>query len=97
MGFREVRALLIEALRSDEFTSEPRPDIMQKNLLYAGAVDKEFVIRLLRRCAGWEYSTSRHHFRDADCHIFTPVSGGERWYIKAYWHQGDAVVVSVHP
>lgn len=80
MGFKEVRALLIEALRSGEFISEPRPDIVQKNLLYAGAVNPEFVVRLLLRCAGWEYSTSRHHFRDVECHVFTPTMAGERWY-----------------
>lgn len=97
MGFKEVRAQLVEALRSGEFASEPRPDIEQKNLLAARTVDADFVIRLLQRCAGWEYSTSRHHFRDTDCHIFTPTLGGERWYLKAYWHQGVAVVVSVHP
>lgn len=96
MGFKEYRALLVEALRSGEFISEPRRDIEQKNLLATRVVTADFVVRLLLRCAGWEYSTSRHHFRDADCHIFTPTLGGERWYVKAYWHQGLVVVVSVH-
>ena len=96
MGFKEYRALLVEALRSKEYVNEDRSDAEKKNLLQGEAVNEEFVIGLLQRCAGWEYSTSRHHFRDADCHIFTPTIGGQRWYIKAYWHRGVAVVVSVH-
>jgi hypothetical protein len=97
MGFKEARARLIEALRSDQYTHDERTGAEGKNLLASGAVTEEFVVRLLRRCAGWEYSTSRHHFRDEDCHIFTPNVGGERWYVKAYWRNGLAVFVSVHP
>jgi len=97
MGFKEVRALLIEALRSGDFISEPRPDIAKKNLLYTRAVSPEFVAQLLLRCAGWEYSTSRHHFRDVECHICTPAMAGERWYVKAYFEPGRAVFISVHP
>jgi hypothetical protein len=97
MGFKEVRASLIEALQSDRFISELRPDIAKKNLLFTGVVAPEFVVRLLSRCAGWEYSLSRHHFRDVDCHVFTPVTAGERWYIKAYFEHGHAVFISVHP
>lgn len=96
MGFKDVRALLIAALRSGHFISEPRSDVEQKNLLSSGTVDEDFVIQLLPRCAGWEYGTSRHHFRDVDCHIFTPTLAGERWYIKAYFEPGHAVFISVH-
>ena len=97
MGFKEVRALLIEALQSGLFISEPRPDAAEKNLLSTGVVNPEFVARLLLRCGGWEYSTSRHHFRDVECHVFTPATAGERWYIKAYFEPGHAVFISVHP
>lgn len=97
MGSREVRALLIEALLSGVYYSEQRSDWEEKNLLYSGAVDAAFVVQLLRRCAGWEYSTSRHHSRDEDCHIFTPTMAGERWYIKAYLAPDRAVFISVHP
>jgi hypothetical protein len=80
MGFKEERARLIEALQSDRYTNEERSDGEEKNLLASGAVDAESIVLLLRRCAGWEYSRSRHHFRDADCHVFTPTpweaSGG---------------------
>lgn len=97
MGFKEVRALLIEALQTAQYISEPRPDIVRKNLLFTGEVTPEFVVRLLLRCAGWEYSTSQHHFRDVECHVFTPATAGERWYIKAYFEPGRAVFISVHP
>jgi hypothetical protein len=96
MGFKDARRLLIEALQTRQYQNEERADAAEKNLLGSGGVDRAFVIRLLRRCAGWEYSTSRHHFRDADCHIFNPMLGGERWYIKAYFEHGVAVFVSVH-
>jgi hypothetical protein len=97
MGFKEIRVLLVEALQSDHFISEPRHEIAEKNLLSTGEVTNEFVIRLLRRCAGWEYSTSPHHTEDVDCHIFTPTIGGQRWYIKAYLQNEWAVFISVHP
>jgi hypothetical protein len=97
MGFTEARARLIEALRSEVYDVEKRADTGEKNLLASGEVNEEFVVRLLQRCAGWEYSSSRHHFRDAECHIFTPSVGGRRWYVKAYWKGELAVFVSVHP
>jgi hypothetical protein len=97
MGFKEARERLIDALLSNQYTHDDRTDPESKNLLASGVVNDDFVVRLLRRCAGWEYSTSRHHFRRADCHIFTPSFGGERWYVKAYWRDEIAVFVSVHP
>ncbi|HEX2207159.1 MAG TPA: hypothetical protein VHG93_05715 [Longimicrobium sp.] len=96
MGFKEARALLIEALRAGRFIHEERSDIDEKNLLSAGAVAPAFVIRLLLRCAGWEYRTSRHHFLDVDCHVFTPTMAGDQWYVKAYLEPGRAVFISVH-
>lgn len=96
MGFKEIRALLIGALQSDHVISEPRPDAAEKNLLSTQEVTNEFVIHLLHRCAGWEYSTSKHHTQDVDCHVFTPSLGGQRWYIKAYLQSEWAVFISVH-
>src|SRR5687767_9195061 len=61
MGFKEVQALLIEALRAGLYKAEDRSDVREKNLLYTREVTPAFVIHLLSRCAGWEYSTSRHH------------------------------------
>lgn len=98
MGFKEARARLIEALQEDRYREEQRSDIRKKNLLYTGEVNADFVVRLLRRCDGWEYSASEHHFlKDTRCHAFTPYVGGERWYIKAYLlPDGVAVFISVH-
>lgn len=96
MGLNDARTLLIEALQSGLYTHEGRSEAEEKNVLGSGVVTRDFVIQLLRRCAGWEYTTSRHHFCDADCHIFTPMLGGERWYIKAYFRGNLAVFVSVH-
>lgn len=98
MGLNEVRTMLIDAIQNDHIRFEDRTDMQEKNLLYAGAVDEEFVVRLIRRCRGWEYSTSRHHARpDTWCHVLTPEFGGERWYIKAFFLDGRAVFISVHP
>lgn len=97
MGFKEIRALLIEALLDDRIEHETRAEIEDKNLLSTGEVTSELVVRLLRRCAGWEYSTSRHHTQNVDCHIFTPRMGGECWYIKAYLQNEQVVFISVHP
>ena len=96
MGFKEIRAFIVEALRSGRVRHEDRSGGEEKNLLNTGAVTEEFVARLLLRCAGWEYSTSRHHYQDVDCHIFTPTVRGERWYIKVYVEHGRAVFISVH-
>lgn len=97
MGFKEARRRLIEALQSGNIDFEKRPDFREKNLLFTGEVDAAFVIRLLRRCAGWEYSTSKHHFlKDTWCHIFTPQLRGQRWYVKAYFLTATAVFISVH-
>lgn len=97
MGFNEIRSLLIEAIQNGSIDHEHRTDMQQKNLLYAGQVDGQFVIRLIRRCTGWEYSTSRHHYIESTwCHVFTPQLGGQRWYIKVFFQSGLAVFISVH-
>jgi len=99
MGFREVRVLLIEALRSANYDGEQRADVWEKNLLHTGQVNAGFVVRLLGRCAGWEYDTSPHHSLEGIwCHVFTPRLEGDRWYIKAYFRRdGVAMFISVHP
>lgn len=98
MGFKEARALLIEALQAGNYDREQRSDVWEKNLLYTDEVDAAFVVRLLGRCAGWEYDTSPHHSREGIwCHVFTPRLEGERWYIKAYFRSdGVAMFISVH-
>lgn len=98
MGFKEVRARVIAGLESDQYAHEPRADIREKNLLHAKEVTPGFVVRLLLRCSGDDYESSRHHFDpDRICHVFTPQKWGERWYVKVYFLESVPVFVSVHP
>lgn len=98
MGFKDVREMVIHALKSGSFAQEPRPDIGNKNLLHAKEVTVEYVIGLLRRCSGDDYESSRHHSDPSlICHIFTPERRGERWYVKVYFLGSIAVFISVHP
>lgn len=98
MGFKDVRMRVIEALRSELYQNEPRADINEKNLLYTEAVSPEFVIHLLRRCSGYQYETSSHHWiPDLICHVFTPDLWGVQWYVKVYLLAESVVFISVHP
>lgn len=97
MGFKHVRELLIDALEGGLYQHENRKDMESKNLLAVGEVTAEFVVGLLRRCAGTRYRATPHHFvRGVVCHEFKPVVDGERWYVKAYFLSKDAVFISVH-
>jgi len=97
MGLKDVRSLLIDALRSERYQHEYRADMESRNLLFDEVVEPEFVIRLLQRCRGDQYACSPHHFlQRVMCHVFTPELNGERWYIKAYLLSADAVFISVH-
>jgi hypothetical protein len=58
MGLRSARTLLIAALESGVYGHEPRDVQEEKNLLAVGDVTAEFVITLLRKTKGQEYSTS---------------------------------------
>jgi hypothetical protein len=97
MGFKIIRALLIDALRRGLYEYELRADMRTKNLLWAGEVTAEQVIRLLLRCDGTRYHTSRHHLRPSEwCHVFTPEMDGEQWYIKASLPAAGVIFISVH-
>ena len=97
MGFKDVRALLVDALQTDQYTTEWRHDVAHKNLLATEKVTPAFVARLLLRCRGDDYETRRHHlYPDVPCHVFTPVLDGEGWYVKAFFASARAVFISVH-
>ena len=97
MGFKDVRARVIDALESGLYQHEGRDEQAQKNLLYSRKVTPEFVVGLLLRCSGDQYETRRHHFETQYlCHIFTPELGGERWYVKVFFRPSGAVFISVH-
>jgi hypothetical protein len=97
MGFKDVRARVIDALESELYQNEEREDGDQKNLLAAREVTPGFVAMLLRRCSGDQYEARLHH-ADPDrlCHIFKPELRGERWYVKVYFQRSIAVFISVH-
>jgi hypothetical protein len=97
MGFKEVRARVIEALQSGQYRHEDRENQREKNLLYAQEVTRGFVVDLLLRCSGDQYESSRHHLHpNLTCHVFTPERQGERWYVKVYFRPNAAVFISVH-
>lgn len=97
MGFKDVRMLLIDALRSRQYEYEERDDLEEKNLHATERVTPSFVIHLLWRCSGLEYESRKHHlYPHLLCHVFKPVVDGERWYVKAYFVSTRAIFISVH-
>ncbi len=98
MGFRDAKAALVAALETGRYAHEPREVQAEKNLLAIGEVSDVFVISLLRRTKGNEYSSGPHH-ADAtvEVHVFKPSRDGIRWYVKAYFApEMSAVFISVH-
>jgi hypothetical protein len=100
MGFNEVRRETVQALRDGRFQHEERAQAAGKNLLASGEVSVEDVVALLLRCRGNQHRTDLHHFdRTQVVHIFRPVDGQDRWYIKSYLVEQEgitAVFISVH-
>jgi hypothetical protein len=96
MGFKGVRTLLVDALLSGRYQHEQRADV-SRNLLAVGEVGPEFVVQLLHRCGGRDYSCAPHHFDErVACHVFKPAHEGHRWYVMAYFLSADAMFISVH-
>jgi hypothetical protein len=100
MGFNEARRETVQALRDGRFQHEERAQAGGKNLLASGEVSVDDVVALLLRCRGNQHQTGLHHFdRTQVVHIFRPVDGPDRWYIKSYLVEQDgitAVFISVH-
>jgi hypothetical protein len=77
MGFKDVRALLIECLEQGRWSAEVRRDIDVKNELATGEMQPEKAIHLLQRCRGDQYGSSPYHAnRKIACHEFKPVDVG---------------------
>lgn len=106
LGFRVARARTIAALRAGPayILFEDRTARESKNLLDTGEVSPEDVITFLRVCRGSpdQYRQTGHD-RDPSVpvHIFKPLHGGIRWYIKVYFLDGTlelepAIFISVH-
>ena len=97
MGLRDARKQFIEALREGRFSAEPREAQEETNLLAVGEVTAEFVIFLINRTKGHEYSTDHHDFdKEIEVHVFRPQTEQEQWYVKGYLISEDAVFISVH-
>jgi hypothetical protein len=106
VGFRIARSKTIAALSAGPafILFEDRTARESKNLLDTGEVSPDDVITLLRVCRGsLDQYRERPHDRDQSIpvHIFMPVYGGERWYIKVYFLDGTlelepAIFISVH-
>ena len=98
MGFRDVKAALLVALESGNYGHEPREVQVEKNLLAVGEVSQAFVVQLVRKTSGTEYSSSPHHAQaSVAVHVFKPMKDGARWYVKAYFAPDKSVVfISVH-
>ncbi|MBJ6727176.1 hypothetical protein [Geomesophilobacter sediminis] len=97
MGFTEVKARILNCLRSGEYDHEARGKIEVKNLLACGQVTEEDVIRLVSRTNGGQYVVSPHHAdQTVMVHVFRPIHHGVTWYIKFYFIEPGAVFISVH-
>ena len=102
MGFRTVKAAVVEALREGNFEHEAREAFAEKNLLAVGDVDANEVAELVLRTRSEDYRESPHHWdRSVVVHTFMSTAREERWYIKVYFveAEGDdrkAMFISVH-
>lgn len=100
MGMTDARKALIAALRAGNFEHEIRDVQAEKNLLAIGEVDEEFVITLLHRTKGDQFTEAPHHWDGATTvYTFRPWHDGRYWYVKAYFvddQDSRAVFISVH-
>jgi len=97
MGFKEVKAQVIDCLMHGRVRHEQRGDIDIKNLLATGVVTPEQVAAIIGRARGGDYESSPHHFdRKLPVHIINVRYGGIDWYIKWYFVEPNTVFISVH-
>ncbi len=97
MGFTDVKKQLVEFIETGSYDHEIRGNIDVKNLFQCGQITDDYVVELVKRTRGNEYTVSSHHKApEVDVHVFTPFKDGKRWYIKFYFVKPDAVFISVH-
>ena len=97
MGFKQVKAEVIECLNSGRVRHEERGDINIKNLLSTGAVTPEEVAELIGKARGGDYECSPHHFdRKIPVHWVSVRHEEVAWYIKWYFLEPNTVFISVH-
>ena len=97
MGFKAVKAKILECLERGDVSHEQRGDIDIKNLLAIGQVSLDDVAQILVRARGDSYSSSPHHMAPSiDVHIVKTRHGSQDWYIKWYFVDPSSVFISVH-
>ena len=97
MGFKKVKAQVIDCLNTGKVRHEQRGDINVKNLLATGAVAAAQVAAAIDRARGYDYECNPHHYDPKiQVHIIKTVSAGKRWYIKWYFVELNTVFISVH-
>jgi len=93
MGFKDVKRELVAALLEDRYRCVARAAIDAKNLLHAGEIEAEDVALIVMACRGTDHRSFPHHSaQDIDVHVL--VSAG--WYIKFYFVESRAFLISVH-
>jgi hypothetical protein len=97
MGFKAVKAKMLDCLERGDISHEQRGDIDIKNLLAIGQVSASEVAEILGRARGDSYSSSPHHLDDGiDVHVVKTRHTGKDWYIKWYFVDPSSVFISVH-
>lgn len=97
MGFREVKAHVIDCLNNGYVLHEERGNIDIKNLLSIGVVSLNDVASIIGSSRGDSYFCSSHHLDSSiNVHIIKSRYAGKNWYIKWYFVEPDCVFISVH-
>jgi hypothetical protein len=93
MGFKEVKRDFVAALLENRYRCVARAEINTKNLLHAGEIEAEVLALMVMACRGTDHRSFPHHrARDIDVHVFLTAG----WYIKFFFVESRASVISVH-
>ena len=96
MNFNQVKKMAIACLKRGAYDHEVRKQLDIKNLFQCGQLSDDFVIDLIKRCSGKEYTVSPHHKAPSiDVHVLKPFKENKRWYVKFYFVEPDMVFISV--
>jgi hypothetical protein len=93
MEFKQVKACLVQAIKSGNWEAEGRAE-GSKNLLKD--IGAELACSIVNATRGTQAESSSHHFLAVTVWIFKPIYKGEKWYVKFYFAKGT-FVVSFHP
>ena len=97
MGFKKIKAEVIDCLNAGKVRHEERDNIEVKNLLAIGEVTVAQVAMIIARARGGDYECSPHHFdQKIDVHTIKTINGGKAWYIKWYFLEPNTIFISVH-